>query len=117
LLSQVYNCPATPASYNGIFEGIYRCGSTESRVQFSLTANSSGELSGTVDFGGTPSVPLGKYSVKGKWDGNAFTLNSERWIKQPKGYSMISFTGHLKSSQLQGVVLADICSNFSAKRV
>jgi hypothetical protein len=55
--------------------------------------------------------------MTGKWDGDAFTLSGDHWITQPKGFVMIDITGHLQSGKVTGVVLADFCSTFSAKRI
>jgi hypothetical protein len=108
---------AKAEDYTGRFDGSYVCRGQNTRLNLSLRAEPNGALTGNFSFGGSGTVPAGSYTMTGKWDGDAFTLSGDHWITQPKGFVMVDITGHIQSGTVTGVVLADFCSTFSAKRI
>jgi hypothetical protein len=108
---------AKAEDYTGRFDGSYACNGQNTRLNLSLRAEPNGTLTGNFSFGGSGNIPAGSYTMTGKWDGDAFTLSGDHWITQPKGFVMVDITGHLQSGKVTGVVLADFCSTFSAKRI
>ncbi len=108
---------ATASDYTAIFEGAYVCGKQDEKMWLKLSASGNGTMTGQLDYGGSQAAPLAIYTLTGTWSGNAFTLSSQRWIKQPnKNHLMVDITGHINNGQISGLMLYRTCDDFHVKR-
>lgn len=102
---------------SGNWDGEYKCGqgATGLRLNISYKAN---EIQATFNFfplRNNPNVPSGTFTMTGAIDGEGYIiLNPVKWIKQPKGYTMVAMRGQINESgtALTGKIRKNNCAEF-----
>ncbi len=115
---------ADKGQLTGRFEGGYECAQGTTWLRLDTKAKGNGEMTATFAFGTAVlhgetinTVPDGKYAMRGRWSGNHFQLEPERWINRPAGFTMVGITGDADGTgALSGDVNFPGCSLFSVRR-
>lgn len=105
------------ADETGTWEGHYSCGSIRD-VDLTFDA-STGTATFTFYERRRNDQPLGSYELDYSVDGFDITAIPRRWIDQPRGFSMVGFSGSLRggAKQITAQIDSANCAQLAAKKV
>ncbi len=112
---------AAPGDVTGDWVGTYACVQGVTALDLAIKAVGAGALRALFHFRADPSnpgVPEGCYAMTGAADPSAsrIVLEPDRWLLQPRGFSMVGLAGRLTDDRIEGRVNFPGCTSFQVVR-
>lgn len=96
------------SSLSGVWQGSYTCSQGLTGLTVTLKGNHSGEVTGLFEFyplPQNPNVPVGTYTVSGKYfSNNKIILSPLKWVNKPRNFYQVSLNGQATSTHFNGVI-------------
>ncbi len=108
-----------PGDVSGDWVGAYTCVQGVTALDLAIKTLRTGELRALFHFRADPSnpgVPEGCYAMTGVIAGSQVSLKPDRWLLQPRGFSMVGLEGRLAQGRIEGRISFPGCTSFEVAR-